>query len=138
MKKINSKTKENIGYFENGKPLYSTWCIINEKLNKITFFTDTIINHSPLEGTALVRVKAWIDDKGILHINGGKIQYMYAYKKTNIKELEKEPVESDIKHFEGNKWFGIKPMDYVHHWYKLKETKESYYIFSDYIIEILD
>lgn len=138
MMKMNSKTKENIGCFENGKPLYSGWCIINETLHKITFFTDTIINRSPLNGAVLVRVKAWIDDKGILHINGGKVQYEYAYEKTNIKELEKEPVESDIKHFKGNKWFGIKPMDYVQYWYKLKETKESYYVFSDYIIEILD
>lgn len=136
MEKMNSKTKEGIGYFENGKPLYREWCIINK--NKITFFTDTIINPHPSNGTVLVRTQAWIDDKGILHINGGKVQYRYAYEKTNIKELEKEPVESDIKHFKGNKWFGIKPMDYVQYWYKLKETEESYYVFSDYIIEILD
>ena len=135
---MNSKTKKKINYFENGKPLYSEWCVINKTLNKITFFTNTIINHSPLEGTVLVRTQAWIDNKGILYIKGDKVQYKYVHEKTNIKELEKEPVKSDIKHFKGNKWFGIKPMDYVQYWYKLKETKESYYVFSDYIIEILD
>ena len=59
-----------------------------------------------------------------------------SFEKTPVKELEHIPLESCIQHYNGIKWLGIKPYDYVHGWWCYKSDEHANYILRNYTIKI--
>ena len=53
-----------------------------------------------------------------------------------VEELEHIPHESCIQHYNGIKWLGIKPYDYVHGWWYYKSDEPANYILRNYTIKI--
>ena len=65
-----------------------------------------------------------------------KIVSEISFEKTPVEELEHMPHESCIQHYNGIKWLGIKPYDYVHGWWYYKSDEPANYILRNYTIKI--
>lgn len=104
--------------------------------NHLIFFNDSVIDYYMDKDDALLNVEILLDKNGLIHIKGERIIWKLTFKKTDIKTLKYEVHESSIKHDKGFRLFGIKPMDYVEGWYRLKELEKFKMILKDYTIEI--
>lgn len=112
--------------------------------NYCSIYKDTVcvsnepISIRPAFDTYMINVTIDIDNNGVAEINGNEIQYKFSFEHQKLDELENEPHENSIKHNQGFSLFGfyfVKPYDYVHHWYRLKETKHKNIVMNKYKIE---
>lgn len=103
-------------------------CYNRDKTHDIHWLTDK---------AALFNVEIWIDERGLLHIESkNKIVPEISSRKTPVEELKHIPLESCIQHYNGIKWLGIKPYDYVYGWWYYKSDDPANYILSNYTIKI--
>jgi hypothetical protein len=114
------------------------WCIIEGNNTVVCYNADKSHNiHWLTDKAALINVEIWIDELGLLHIESeNKIVPEFSYDKTPIEELEHMPSKKCIKHYNGIKWLGIKPYDYVYGWWYYKSDIHANYILSSYTLKI--
>lgn len=104
----------------------------------LVLFNESSVDYYMGKDEALLNVEILLDKNGFLHIKGERIIWKLASKQTNINTLKYEVHEKSIKHDNGFKLFGIKPMDYVEGWYRLKNLEKFKMIIKDCTIEIKD
>jgi hypothetical protein len=114
------------------------WCIIEGNNTVVCYNADKSHNiHWLTDKAALINTEIWIDELGLLHIESeNKIVPEFSYDKTPIEKLEHTPSNKCIKHYNGIKWFGIKPYDYVYGWWYYKSDIHANYILSNYTLKI--
>lgn len=114
------------------------WCIIEGNNTVVCYNADKSHNiHWLKDEAVLINVEIWIDELGLLHIESkNKIVPEFSYHKTPIEELEHVPSKKCIKHYNGIKWLGIKPYDYVYGWWYYKSDIHANYILSRYTLKI--
>lgn len=108
------------------------WCII-ENDNTVRFFINV-----PEVKFSFLYVKAYIDNIGLLHIDGDELIRNFAIDKQYVSEMDNKPAKKYIKKTKGIKWLGIKPKEYVQGWYCLARKKKANYILKQYMISIED
>lgn len=116
------------------------WCIIKSD-NTVHFYSEKFkgVNFSYLnDKAALINATAYIDDIGLLHIEGEELIWNLAIDKQYVSEMEEKPAKKYIKKTKGIKWLGIKPKEYVQGWYCLTRKKKANYILKQYMISIED
>lgn len=114
------------------------WCIIERDNTVVCYNADKTHNvHWLTDKAVLINAEIWIDELGLLHIESkNKVVPEFAYDKTPIEELEHMPSKKCIKHYNGIKWLGIKPYDYVYGWWYYKSDIHANYILSNYTLKI--
>ena len=114
------------------------WCIIEGNNTVVCYNADKSHNiHWLKDEAALINAEIWIDELGLLHIESkNKIVPEFSYHKTPIEELEHVPSKKCIKYYNGIKWLGIKPYDYVYGWWYYKSDIHANYILSRYTLKI--
>ena len=123
---------------ETNKHYKFDWCIIEGDNTVVCYNRDkSYVIHWLRDKAALFNVEIWIDERSLLHIESkNKIVSEISFEKTPVEELEHIPHESCIQHYNGIKWLGIKPYDYVHGWWYYKSDEPANYILRNYTIKI--
>ena len=128
---------ENKTNLEINKHYKFDWCIIKNNNKIICYNANQSCNVDCLRDDAMINVEIWIDEIGLLHIESpNRIIHECALHKVPVSELEHTPSSKCVKHYEGIKWLGIKPYDYVYGWWYYKSDKPANYILSNYILII--
>lgn len=124
--------------FETNKHYKFDWCIIEGNNTVVCYNADKSHDiHWLTDKAVLFNAEIWIDELGLLHMESkNKIVPEFAYNKTPIEELEHVPSKKCIKHYNGIKWLGIKPYDYVYGWWYYKSDIPANYILSNYTLKI--
>lgn len=102
----------------------------------VYLFNESVIDYSCSRDYALVNVEVLIDKAGLLHIKGDQLIWRLAINKINLSDIEEPVSDKSIRYSKGNKFFGIKPMEYVEGWYRLKNPKPAKYMLSNFKIII--
>ena len=123
---------------ETNKHYKFDWCIIEGDNTVVCYNRDKTHNmHWLTDKAALFNVEIYIDELGLLHIEPkNKIVPEISHHKTPVEKLEHIPLESCIKHYNGIKWLGVKPYDYVYGWWYYKSDDPANYILSNYTLKI--
>ena len=124
--------------FETNKHYKFDWCIIKEDNTVVCYNSDKTYEMRWLtDKAALFNVEIYIDELGLLHIEAkNKIVPECSIHKTPVTKLEHVPLKHCIKHYNGIKWLGIKPYDYVYGWWYYKSDDPANYILSNYTLKI--
>lgn len=128
---------------EVGKRYKFDWCIIKGDKRVYLYSADggNSMNYDCLRDIgAVIDAEVYIDETGLLHINGDNLIYSIVTSKTKIEDLDENmhPAKKYIQHSNGCKWLGIKPYDYVLGWYALNRQEKKTYILNSYVINIMD
>lgn len=129
---------ENKTNFETNKHYKFDWCIIEGDNTVVCYNSDKTHDiHWLKDKAALFNVEIYIDELGLLHIEPkNKIIPEFSHRKTPVEKLYHEPLKNCIKHYDGIKWLGIKPYDYVYGWWYYKSDDPDNYIMSNYTLII--
>ena len=124
--------------FETNKHYKFDWCIIKEDNTVVCYNSDKTYEMRWLtDKAALFNVEIYIDELGLLHIEAqNKIVPECSMHKTPVEKLEHVPLKHCIKHYNGIKWLGIKPYDYVYGWWYYKSDDPDNYILNNYTLII--
>ena len=124
--------------FETNKHYKFDWCIIKEDNTVVCYNSDKTYEMRWLtDKAALFNVEIYIDELGLLHIeHKNKIVPECSMHKTPVEKLEHVPLKHCIKHYNGIKWLGIKPYDYVYGWWYYKSDDPDNYILNNYTLII--
>lgn len=129
---------ENKTNFETNKHYKFDWCIIKEDNTVVCYNSDKTYEMRWLtDKAALFNVEIYIDELGLLHIEAkNKIVPECSMHKTLVEKLEHVPLKHCIKHYNGIKWLGIKPYDYVYGWWYYKSDDPDNYVLNNYTLII--
>lgn len=129
---------ENKTNFETNKHYKFDWCIIKEDNTVVCYNSDKTYEMRWLtDKAALFNVEIYIDELGLLHIEAkNKIVPECSMHKTPVEKLEHVPLKHCIKHYNGIKWLGIKPYDYVYGWWYYKSDDTDNYVLNNYTLII--
>ena len=129
---------ENKTNFETNKHYKFDWCIIKEDNTVVCYNSDKTYEMRWLtDKAALFNVEIYIDELGLLHIEAkNKIVPECSMHKTPVEKLEHVPLKHCIKHYNGIKWLGIKPYDYVYGWWYYKSDAPDNYVLNNYTLII--
>ena len=129
---------ENKTNLEANKHYKFDWCIIKEDNTVVCYNSDKTYEMRWLtDKAALFNVEIYIDELGLLHIEPkNKIVPECSLHKTPVEKLEHVPLKNCIKHYDGIKWLGIKPYDYVHGWWYYKSDDPDNYVLNNYTLII--
>ena len=129
---------ENKTNFETNKHYKFDWCIIKEDNTVVCYNSDKTYEMRWLtDKAALFNVEIYIDELGLLHIEAkNKIVPECSMHKTPVENLEHVPLKHCIKHYNGIKWLGIKPYDYVHGWWYYMSDDPDNYVLNNYTLII--
>ena len=129
---------ENKTNLKTNKHYKFDWCIIKEDNTVVCYNSDKTYEMRWLtDKAALFNVEIYIDELGLLHIEPkNKIVPECSLHKTPVEKLEHVPLKYCIKHYDGIKWLGIKPYDYVHGWWYYKSDDPDNYVLNNYTLII--
>lgn len=129
---------ENKTNLETNKHYKFDWCIIKEDNTVVCYNSDKTYDMRWLtDKAALFNIELYIDELGLLHIEPkNKIVPECSMHKTPVEKLEHVPLKHCIKHYNGIKWLGIKPYDYVHGWWYYMSDDPDNYVLNNYTLII--